>query len=104
MKCDEEDINGSLINIDFEKTFDLIEWNFIYKAFNYFNFPDKMIRWIRTFYNNIETCIINNRHTTEFFKPERGVRQGCPLSPYLFIVAAEIMSLAIKQNGEIVGV
>ena len=73
--CLEENINGVLININFEKAF-----NSIVKALRLFNFPEKFIDWVHTFYTDIETCIQNNGHTTTFFKPERGVGQGCPLS------------------------
>ena len=51
MKCNKGKISGSLINMDFEKAFDSIEWSFIYKAFKYFNFPDQLVRWIQTFYH-----------------------------------------------------
>ena len=74
------------------------------KTFRHFNFPEQLIKWIKTFYKDIETCIINNGHTTNFFKPERGVRQGCPLSPYLFIVAVEMLSMTIKQDKDITGI
>ena len=94
----------SKTNIDFEKAFDTIEWNFIERTFKRFNFPKQLIKWINTFYTDIETCIINNGSTTKFFKPERGVRQGCPLSPYLFTVAVEMLSMVIKQDINIKGI
>jgi len=103
-RCEEESINGVLLSIDFEKAFDSVEWKFVYKALKYFNFPDKYIEWIKCFYKDIKTCIINNGHMSKFFTPERGVRQGCPLSPYLFVIAAEILSLYIKQHPNVRGI
>ena len=102
--CKEEELNGLLLNIDFEKAFDSIEWSHIYKALSFFNFPDQYIKWIKCFYNQTETCIINNGHATPFFTPGRGVRQGCPLSPYLFVISVELMTLWIKQRTTIEGI
>ena len=50
------------------------------------------------FYANVETAVLNNGFATKWFKPSRGVRQGCPLSPYLFVLSAEILAAKIRQN------
>ena len=102
--CEEEDLDGILLNIDFEKAFDSVEWEHIYKALKFFKFPSQFITWIKCFYNKTETCVINNGHASSFFLPGRGVRQGCPLSPYLFVIAVELMSLWLKQKSNIDGI
>ena len=102
--CTKNKINGCLVNIDFEKAFDSIEWKFIWKALEYFNFPSKFIKWIGALYSGIETCVINNGHLSTFFNPERGVRQGCPLSPTLFVVAIELLAIYMKTVPDITGI
>jgi exonuclease III len=94
---------GILMGIDFEKAFDTIEWCYIIKALEHFNFPPILINWIRSLYNNISTCIINNGHTSQHFKPSRGVRQGCPLSPILFVISAELLAITVRNNQKIEG-
>ena len=63
-----------------------------------------LLNWIKDFYCNIESCTLNNGWASDFFKLDRGVRQGCPLSPYLFILSVEILADAIRQNKEICGI
>ena len=53
---------------------------------------------------DIESAALNNGFATNWFKPSRGVGQGCPLSPYLFILTAEILSNKIRQNSTIKGI
>ena len=53
---------------------------------------------------NVESEVMNNGFATNWFKPTRGVRQGCPLSPYLFILGAEILSDRLRQTVGIKGI
>ena len=69
-----------------------------------FNFGTSIKRWISTFYTNIESAVINNGFLTKWFRPSRGVRQGCPLSPFLFILLAELLSNKIRQDPKIEGI
>ena len=55
-------------------------------------------------YNGINSCVINNGFFSQFFHLERGVRQGCPVSPYLYIVVAELLAIMIRKNKNIEGI
>jgi hypothetical protein len=67
------------------------------------NFGPSFINWVRVFYTRIESCISNNGISSPYFEIKRGVRQGDPLSSYLFILCVEILSIAILQNDSIRG-
>ena len=99
-----KNIPGLLLFLDFEKAFDTVEWPFLQKTFQHFNFGPSIINWIKLCYSNIESCVLNNGWSTDFFKLERGVRQGCPLSPYLFILSVEILAEKIRTNKSVKGI
>ena len=95
---------GILFFIDFEKAFDSLEWDFLNKCLELFNFGPEFIRWVNIFYKNIQSCVINNGLCCEYFNIERGVRQGDPLSPFLFVTAVEILGSAIRNKDSIKGI
>ena len=61
-------------------------------------------KWILTLYYDIESCITNNGHQSEFFKLSRGIRQGCPLSALLFLLPAEIVATILRSLVNIKGI
>ncbi len=65
---------------------------------------EKKIGYIQMMYNNIESIILNNGNRGGFFNLEIGVRQGCPLSALLFILAIEILANKIRHEKDIKGI
>ena len=74
------------------------------KCLDAFGFGPTLIRRVETFYNGITSCVLNNGISTPYFELERGVRQGDPLSPYLFIIVAEILAVTIRSREDIRGI
>ena len=99
-----KNLPGLAIVLDFEKAFDSIEWNFLFKALDKLNFGPDFKNWLQTFYYNITSCVTNNGFASGFFNLEQGVRQRCPLSGRLFILGIEILALMIKKNPKIEGI
>ena len=93
-----------LLFIDFERAFDTVSWNFISDVLDYFNFGNSIKTWIGLFQKESETCILQNGFFSEAFNLRRGCRQEDPISPYLFILCAEILGKMVKKNSEIKGI
>ena len=101
---EENNIPGLLLLIDFEKAFDSLSWSFINKVLQFFNFGSSIRNWISTFYKKSSSAVLQCGHLSPFFKLGRGCRQGDPISPYLFILCAEILSARIRNNKNIKGI
>jgi exonuclease III len=101
--CKVEDISGLLVNIDIEKAFDSVSWRFLQKSLEFFNIPKDFIEWIKCLYKGAEVCTMNNGNSSRFIQLGRGMRQGCPLSPTLFVICIEMMSIYIHNCQDIQG-
>ena len=76
------DCSGILLAIDFEKAFDSLNHSFLLKVLEKFNFGTYFLQWIKTFYSNVSSCVLNNDFTTDLFQVRCGVRQGDPCQLY----------------------
>ena len=76
---------------DIEKAFDSINYCFLIKVLEEYGFEKDFIKWIKILLENQESWIINGGATTNYFKIEKGTRQGDPISAYLFILVLEIV-------------
>ena len=95
---------GLILSIDMEKCFDRLEHRSIFKSLEYFGFGDGFIRWISLFYNRFLTCTQNFGFLSDYWIKGRGTNQGCPLSPSLYLLTAEIMANKIRQHPGIKGI
>ena len=102
--CNVNHVKGLLLGIDFEKAFDSLNWHFMHRVLAAFGFGESIQRWIYAFYSNIKSCVLINGQTSTWFDVRRGCRQGDPISPYLFILCAEILAIMIRENIHIKGI
>ncbi len=101
--CENFNVPGILLYLDFEKAFDSVEWNFMIAVLEKFNFGEGFINWVKIIYNKPVISIKNNGWFSADINPSRGVRQGCPLSALLFVLVVEVMAIKIRHNENIEG-
>ena len=99
--CSEKyNIPGLLMAIDFDST----SWSFLYDALQLFGFDNSLIDWIKMFNRSITARVQQCGFLSEPIIIERGCRQGGPIASYLFLIAAEVLSIIIKMTPDIVGI
>ena len=87
---------GYVLFLDFEKAFDSVARDFLYKTLKAFNFGNTFLKQIRILYNEPLCVTTNNGHANEAFVTSRGIRQGCPIFSLLIVLVAEVMSLSLS--------
>ena len=95
--------DGVLLFLDFQKAFDSVEWDFLFKTLEQFNFGPDFLRWIKIMYTKPTLRIKNNGWLSDSFQTSRGIRQGCPISALLFILVVEIMAVKLKSDPDLKG-
>ena len=66
-------------------------------------FGPSLIWWVHLLYTDIRSCVLVNGYCTPMFYPSRGVRQGCPLSPLLYVLTMEVLASNLRCHPDIVG-
>jgi len=89
--------SDTLVKVDFEKTYDYIDWQFLYYIMGRLGFNSRWIKWIKACLESASIFVLVNGSPLEEFKPKRGVRQGDPLAPFLFLIIAKGMTRLVRE-------
>jgi hypothetical protein len=95
-----------LLNLDLSKAFDKLSWHYMRVVLIAFGFSTNWIAWIMNLISSTFFSILVNGTPSQPFSPSRGIRQGNPLSPFLFVIMAEGLGRYIKasiENGSLQG-
>ena len=101
--CKKENLDLILLALDYSKAFDSVNFKFIHKTFELFNFGGKFRHWISIIFNGGKSCISNGGNISETFDIKRSTRQGDPISPLIFILCLEILFITIRSDDNIKG-
>lgn len=89
---------GLVISLDYSMAFDRVDRQFLKKSLRSYNFGDKFVKWIDILYEGAEACVTNKGFSLNWFPVQTGLRQGCPLSPFLFVLCGEKLAESLRLD------
>ncbi|GKA19920.1 RNA-directed DNA polymerase, eukaryota [Tanacetum coccineum] len=95
--CKTKAKQAMIFKVDFEKAFDSVRWDFLDDVLRKFGFGDTWCKWIQCCLKSSRGSILVNGSPTEEFQFGKGLKQGDPLSPFLFILIMESLHLSFQH-------
>ncbi|GKV02363.1 hypothetical protein SLEP1_g14810 [Rubroshorea leprosula] len=90
-------VNSFIFKADFEKAYDCVNWNFLDEMMWRLGFGEKWRTWIKECLQTTSVSVLVNGSPTNEFKMEKGIRQGDPIAPFLFLIIAKSLNVLIES-------
>lgn len=87
----------AILKLDTQKAYDRVEWDFLQGCMIRMGFNEKWVGWIMQCVTTVSFSVKLNGEPLPYFRPTRGIRQGDPLSPYLFLLVANCLSFLMEN-------
>jgi hypothetical protein len=86
------------LKLDFSKAYDKVELDFLFRVMDRFGFPREFTHMTQMLFGGASVCVSVNGRLTRKFSIRQGVRQGCPLAPYIFLIIGEVLNLSVQAE------
>lgn len=80
------------------KAYDSVDWDFLFEVMTAMEFPSQFITWVRSCISTAMYSVVINGELEGFFKGEKGLRQGDPISPHLFLLVMEGLHATLQRK------
>ncbi|WOL05350.1 hypothetical protein Cni_G14078 [Canna indica] len=98
--CKRSGTEGYLSKLDLAKAFDSVSWEFLLEILRKRGFPVMWVKWISSLLHSSESSVLLNGTPWKWFRYKRGLRQGDPLSPYLFLLIADVFARLMSRANQ----